>query len=116
MHSLLRSRDKCHSLIMKLKLIQDDILFLKSQDKEIDLNDYTGIVNEVNDVLFDINGDWINDTTSKVEAANFILYKSNKQVIISTINGDIVIPLVDTKMSQLQCYSWRDKLHVGVSA
>lgn len=109
MHHNVNSKDRVGALVSQLKVIKDDLEFLKSTGAGPEKGDYPFLEKTANDALLNAFGDLCNKAASRVEAAGFWVWKKEGKLHFHTPHG-VVSVAVQYRRKFNENKDWRDSL------
>lgn len=103
--------DAIGSLIRQLKLIEDDLTFIGKIGQRPEQGDYPFLARTANAALLSSYGDFINAAVTRVERADFFVWKDKTDVFFKTKGGIVSVPLEYRRsLKTVVEPDWRDAL------
>lgn len=91
MYQGINSNDPVGSLITQLKIIKDDLAFLKSVGSEPKKEDYPFLERAANNALLNAFGDLCTKAAKRVETAGFWVWKREGKIHFHTPHGVVCV-------------------------
>tara|TARA_B100000929_G_scaffold100901_2_gene79662 strand:- start:1684 stop:2037 length:354 start_codon:yes stop_codon:yes gene_type:complete len=109
MYHNVNSKDRVGTLITQLKVIKDDLEFLKATGGVVEKEHYPFLAKTANEALLNAFGDLCNKAASRVEAAGFWVWKKDGKLHFHTPHGVVSVE-IEYRRKFNENKDWRDSL------